>query len=113
LPKENRIYAVRVRENGNKRTKFFRDCRSPSDASAKYKGTGDIMSARKMGIERLLGVGSFFKLGDDLLKEIRNEETAETAQLRNNHSREQKRVLKRRGYHGTEPRGNQRAEEST
>lgn len=109
MPKENRIYAVRVRENGLKRTKFYRDCRSPSDASAKYKGNGDIMSVRKMGIERLLGVGSFFKLGDDLLKQIRTEEAEEVAQLRNNHTKEQQRVLKRRGYHG----GQQSAEERT
>lgn len=100
MPKDNRIYAVKVRENGQKKTKFFRDCKSPSEAAAKYKGSGDVMSVRKIGIEHLYGVGQFFRLGDDIMRDIQHEEQLDIEKARANHSKTQERRIKRRGYDG-------------
>lgn len=69
-------YEVRVRERLDndtfvKKSKFFFVPRA-SDAAHKYRGSGYIMSVQKVEKERLLGVGEFFKLGDELLRELRS-----------------------------------------
>lgn len=53
-----------------KKSKFyFTD--GPKEAAGKYKGNGHIMYAEKVSRERLLGIGEFFRLGDELLKEFK------------------------------------------
>ena len=53
-----------------KKSKFYR-ARDSRDAASKYKGNGHVMYAEKVSREKLLGIGEFFKLGDELLKEFR------------------------------------------
>jgi len=68
-----KLYEVRVRvkvgEVYVKKSKFY-NLRKPEDAKSVYKGPGSIMTVEKVGKERLLGVGTFFKLGNDLLREF-------------------------------------------
>ena len=68
-------YEVRVRERVApnkwvKKSKFF-EAKSPREAVSMYKGNGHIMWAQKVSRERLLGIGEFFTMGDDLLREFR------------------------------------------
>ena len=53
-----------------KKSKFYR-VRDPGDAAKKYKGPGQIMHVEKVSREKLLGIGEFFKLGDQLLQEFK------------------------------------------
>jgi len=74
----NRVaYEVRIREQvaPNKWVKKSRIylAKSPKDAARRYKGKGLIMSVEKVTRERLFGTGSFFNLGDSLLKELKKE----------------------------------------
>jgi len=87
-------HEVRVREkrpDGSdvKKSKFY--CvKGPREAARKYKGGGLIMWISKVAKEKQIGegVGEFFRLGDDLLKELRQEASL------------QERVKnKRRGYY--------------
>ncbi len=69
-------YEVRVREKVGpekwvKKSKFFY-ARGPSDAASKYKGKGMVMHSTKVDRTKVLGVASFFRLGDDLLRELKN-----------------------------------------
>jgi hypothetical protein len=73
-------YEVRVREqigpnSWSKVSKFF-EATSPKRARSQYKGSGLIMWVSKVSKEKLLGIGEFFRLGDDLLRELRREEGA-------------------------------------
>jgi len=65
-------YEVRIRENGVKKSRFY-SAQSPRQAASCYKGNGHIMSVEKVGKARLLGIGDFFKLGDSLLGEIKEQ----------------------------------------
>lgn len=56
-----------------KKVSRFYWAKSPSDAASCYKGEGRILSIEKVPNERILGVGAFFKLGDDLLRTLRKE----------------------------------------
>lgn len=53
-----------------KKSKFYLS-NGPREAAEKYKGNGHIMYVEKVGKERLLGIGEFFKLGDNLLQEFK------------------------------------------
>lgn len=68
-------YEVRIRENGTKKSKFYR-APSPREAASRYKGSGFFMWAQKVSKEKHGGsgggFGSFFTLGDKLLKELRD-----------------------------------------
>jgi len=69
-----KLYEVRVRVDvgggiQQKKSKFYW-LSKPSEASKVYKGPGHIMTVEKVGKERLLGVGTFFTLGNDLLREF-------------------------------------------
>ncbi len=71
---KRRWYEVRVREDVGpskqmKKSKFYFEI-GPKEAEQHYKGRGHIMSSEKVPMERLLGIGEFFKLGDQLLKEL-------------------------------------------
>lgn len=105
-------YEVRVREciepgrfgNGRwidgkytKKSKFF-FARDPQDAASKYKGKGYIMYVEKVGMEKLLGIGEFFSLGDSLLRDLRKQGGGLLEQVEGN---KEKRKL-RRGYYGKE-----------
>jgi len=78
-------YEVRIREcisppkhvNGRwtsggytKKSKFYL-ANSSREAAQRYKGDGHIMYVEKVGREKLLGIGEFFKLGDKLLDEFK------------------------------------------
>jgi hypothetical protein len=80
-------YQVRVREciepprntNGRfipgkwvKKSKFF-FARNSGEAAKKYKGNGHVMYAKKVSKDQLLGVGDFFRLGDQFLRELKEE----------------------------------------
>lgn len=53
-----------------KKSKFYFTS-GPQDAARKYKGSGQIIHVEKVSRERLLGIGEFFRLGDNLLKEFK------------------------------------------
>lgn len=59
-----------IRGKYTKKSKFYL-AKSSQDAVGKYKGDGHIMYAEKVSREKLLGIGEFFRLGDELLKEFR------------------------------------------
>jgi len=104
MAKQNPTYHVRVRVDGVKKSVFI-DAKCPKDARDAYKGKGDIMWCRKVGMERLFGVGEFFKLGDDLLQELKSESTnPAVVNARVQNKKEENRVLKRRGYNGNSTR---------
>ena len=68
-------YEVRIREylgEGKyvKKSKFYR-AKSPREAAGIYDGKGYIMGVEKVGMEKLLGIGEFFRLGGDLLEDLR------------------------------------------
>ena len=72
-----RWYEVRIRkwlsrDRSVKKSKFY-FARSSADAANKYHGPGSIMSVSKVGAEQALGIGDFFRLGDELLRELRKE----------------------------------------
>lgn len=73
-------YEVRVREKHGdqwvKKSKFYL-CQSAGHAAQAYKGRGTVMWASKVGTEKLLGIGDFFGLGADLLKEFRADASTE------------------------------------
>lgn len=76
-------YVVRVREKTGpdtwvKKSKFFL-ARGPGDAASKYRGSGMVMHATKVSKEKLLGVGGFCRLGDELLRELREAEATTLA----------------------------------
>lgn len=76
-------YEVRVREKVGpdkwvKKSKFFL-ARDPGDAAAKYHGPGAVIHSCKVDHEKLLGVGSFFRLGDELLKELKRGGDSQTS----------------------------------
>jgi len=76
-------YEVRVREEvgfnkWTKKSKFYFE-KGPKEAEQHYHGQGHVMSVQKVPAERLLGVGDFFKLGDQLLQELRRDSVKETA----------------------------------
>lgn len=88
-------YEVRVREkfgpNSVKKSRFYK-ASSPKEAAQNYKGNGHIMWVEKVPKEKLLGIGSFFTLGDVLLKELKRQDEL-TEVLRN---KEKKKVKDRR-----------------
>lgn len=53
-----------------KKSKFYFSNGS-KDARKKYKGSGHVMYVEKVGREKLLGIGEFFRLGDKLLAEFK------------------------------------------
>ena len=53
-----------------KKSKFYRES-GPQEAARKYKGNGQIMHVEKVSKEKLLGIGEFFSLGDQLLQEFK------------------------------------------
>ena len=71
---KKQLYKVRVREGGIKKSRFYWGT-SSKDAAGRYHGSGSIMWVEKAPREQVLGVGGFFRLGDDLLKEFRKEES--------------------------------------
>jgi hypothetical protein len=67
-------YEVRVREQLSpnkwvKKSKFISGSDS-QDAANKYKGGGHVMWVQKVSRERLLGIGEFFKMGPELLRDL-------------------------------------------
>lgn len=91
-------YEVRVREQVGpekwvKKSKFY-FVKGPGDASKKYRGSGFVMWVQKVSKEKLLGVGSFFGLGDQLLKDLRKGGGL-LEEVRRNEGKN-----KKRGYYG-------------
>ncbi len=90
-------YEVRVREQIGpnewvKKSKFF-NVRGSREAAEKYRGRGLIMWCEKVSREKLLGIGDFFNLGGDLLRELQ-EDRSLLDEVRGNG-----RKNKKRGYH--------------
>jgi len=86
-------YEVRVREGEQKKSKFYLE-RDPQSAASHYKGGGHIISIERASRERFLGVGQFFKLGDELLREFaRSESIAKVEE-----GRDKDRVRERRAF---------------
>lgn len=107
MSKGRNTYEVRVREcvvpgrfvggkwiDGTwvKKSKFY-TARDPKDAAKRYKGKGKIMWVQKVAKGKLFGIGSFFKLGDELLRELRSDKGSLVDQIKEKRSR---------GYYGTE-----------
>jgi len=71
-----KLYEVRVREKEGerevKKSRFYW-CSDPREAASKYKGQGKVMWVEKVPKEKLLGIGGFFNLGTDLLRELHTE----------------------------------------
>jgi len=108
-------YEVRIREclipprqldNGKwasgryvKKSKFY-FVEGTKEAAQKYRGNGLIMHVQKVGRERLLGIGEFFKLGDQLLNELKKGGTL-LEQIEGNKDKRRKRLFNknlRRGF---------------
>ncbi len=77
-----------------KKSRFY-NATSPGDARGKYKGPGDIMWVEKVSREKLLGVGEFFRLGDSLLKELKELSTLSEI----GKDKERDKVRKKRGFY--------------
>jgi len=94
-----RLYEVRVREQVGpdkwvKKSKFYWS-KNPGDAAKKYKGKGLVMWSEKTSKEKLLGIGGFFDLGDQLLEEYSQDENKSLVeQITENKGKKQ------RGYYG-------------
>ena len=86
-------YEVRIREDGIKKSKFYLST-SPQEAAACYKGTGRRMWVEKASKERFLGIGQFFRLGDDLLKEFARSEAVVKIQ----ENRDKEKVRSKRAF---------------
>jgi hypothetical protein len=86
-------YEVRIREDGVKKSKFYLEV-SPQAAAESYKGTGRIMWVEKASKERFLGIGQFFRLGDDLLKEFARSEIA----VQKQEGRDKEKVRSKRAF---------------
>lgn len=104
-------YEVRIREKTGpetwvKKSKFY-EARGTKEAAEKYKGSGMVMWVRKTSKEKVLGIGSFFRLGGDLLKELRRVPVepvlsiSESPVLTEKDKRRLKREKKFRGLHGS------------
>ena len=104
MGKKQNTYEVRVREcitpgkylggkwvegTWAKKSKFY-TANGPRDAANRYKGHGKIMWVQKVAKEKAWGIGSFFKLGDELLRELRNTDSLE------------EQIKSKRGYHAGE-----------
>ncbi len=76
-----RPFEVRVREKVRPykwilKSKFY-FAKDAGDARSKYHGDGKILEVKKVTRERAQGIGSFFSLGDRLLKEFAQERALE------------------------------------
>jgi len=72
-----RPFEVRVREKVSPykwtlKSKFY-FAKDAGEARSKYHGGGKILEVKKVTRERAQGIGSFFNLGDRLLKEFAQE----------------------------------------
>lgn len=96
-----KLYKVRIRVQVSpnkwvKKTRFYWE-KSPGDAAAKYKGPGNIMWVEKMSEEKMKGVGEFFGLGNQLLREFKRggvalEENVEAVEReKSRHKKQQRR----------------------
>ena len=93
------LYELRVREKVGpykwiKKSRFY-EAASPGEARGKYKGSGHIMWIEKASREKILGIGEFFKLGDTLLREFKQETNLALAQK----EKEKEQVRKKRGFY--------------
>lgn len=76
-----RPFEVRVREKVGPykwilKSKFY-FASDAGDARSKYKGDGKVIEVKKVTREKAQGIGSFFSLGDRLLKEFAQERALE------------------------------------
>jgi len=86
-------YEVRVREDGVKKSKFYLET-GPDAAARHYRGSGHLLWVEKTSKEKFLGVGSFFNLGDQLLREFaKGPSLAETTEVKTT-----ERVRERRAF---------------
>jgi len=74
-------FEVRVREKVGPykwiiKSKFYFG-KDTGDARSKYEGDGKVIEVRKITKERIQGIGSFFSLGDRLLREFAQERAIE------------------------------------
>ena len=77
-----KLYEVRFRvkvgpNRWQKKSRFYW-AQSPDEAARCYKGDGYIMSVEKTSKDKLLGVGSFFTLGRDLLRDLQASASGQT-----------------------------------
>ncbi len=78
-----------------KKSKFYSEV-GPKEAERHYRGKGHIISCEKVPAERLLGVGEFFKLGDQLLKELNNTPTPEPEKINRDEKHKDKKYFGKR-----------------
>lgn len=91
----NKVYEVRVSENGLRKIKIFENCRNPKHASEKYDGNGTILSVRKICYEKLFNLGEYFRLGDDIIKSLKEDDLSRVAQARISTRKEKFKKLRR------------------
>jgi len=75
FPDKQKPYRVRVREGKNLFKTALLKGRTPKKA-AKSSNGGRILSVTKISREEILKVGSFFRLGKQLMDEFRKEENS-------------------------------------
>lgn len=98
-----KLYEVRFRikvgpNRWQKKSRFYW-AQSPDEAARCYKGDGYIMSVEKTSKDKLLGVGSFFTLGGDLLKDLQAASTEQTLEKQlEDKKREKEKHRERRFY---------------
>ncbi len=73
MSRNTKVYRVRTKEDGRFRTRLVQ-ARNPRKAASQSKVKGRLLSSSKVGLEELLGVGEFFRLGAQLMKEFEEEE---------------------------------------
>lgn len=70
---------VKIRKDGKevKKSAFF-NANSPDEAAKHYRGPGTILTVTKASREKILGIGEFFKYGEELLAELKQMQKPET-----------------------------------
>ena len=82
MSKKSRAYRVRTKEGGGFRTRLVQ-ARSSKKAASGSKLKGRLLSSSKVSMEELLKVGDYFKLGDQLMKEFREEGRRQDHEVKN------------------------------
>ena len=84
-------YEIRIKESGGQKKSKFYQANSTKQAAGHYTGPHEILWVKKVPREKVLGIGSFFHLGDELLKDMQSEELVE-------HRKEEERIRNRRHH---------------
>lgn len=89
------------------KSKFY-FVKDASDARGKYHGNGQVLKVEKVSREKALGIGSFFTLGDKLLREFAEERRLERELQRKGGDEKAKEQLALQSIVAKPPKSNRR-----